>query len=146
MWSKLCKRLANLPANICTTDYMLNEARELTNKNDKFTLDYLGEEQMAELGMSCALAVGRGSDMSNYTVCMEYNGADNDDAPIVLVGKGLVFDNGGICIKPAAGMDSMKMDMGVCSSCDGYNENSSDAQPSYQCGRCNGLSRKCSRC
>ena len=106
------KDLQNLPANICTTDYMLNEARELTNKHDKFTLDYLGEEQMAELGMGCALAVGRGSDMSNYTVCMEYNGADNDDAPIVLVGKGLVFDNGGVCIKPAAGMDSMKMDMG----------------------------------
>ena len=106
------KDLQNLPANICTTDYLLNEARELTNKNDKFNLDYLNEEQMAELGMGCALAVGRGSDMSNYTVCMEYNGADNDDAPIVLVGKGLVFDNGGICIKGAKGMDSMKMDMG----------------------------------
>jgi leucyl aminopeptidase len=106
------KDLQNLPANICTTDYLLNEARELTNKNDKFNLDYLNEEQMAELGMGCALAVGRGSDMSNYTVCMEYNGADDDDAPIVLVGKGLVFDNGGICIKGAKGMDSMKMDMG----------------------------------
>jgi leucyl aminopeptidase len=106
------KDLQNLPANICTTDYLLNEARELTNKNDKFNLDYLNEEQMAELGMGCALAVGRGSDMSNYTVCMEYNGADNDDAPIVLVGKGLVFDSGGICIKGAKGMDSMKMDMG----------------------------------
>ena len=85
------KDLQNLPANICTTDYMLNEARELTNKHDKFDLDYLNEEQMAELGMGCALAVGRGSDMSNYTVCMEYNGADNDDAPIVLVGKGFGF-------------------------------------------------------
>lgn len=106
------KDLQNLPANICTTDYMLNEARELTNKHDNFDLDYLGEEQMAELGMGCALAVGRGSDMSSYTVCMEYNGAANDDAPIVLVGKGLVFDNGGVCIKPATGMDSMKMDMG----------------------------------
>lgn len=106
------KDLQNLPANICNTDYMLNEARELTTKYSTFNLDYLDEEQMAELGMGSALAVGRGSDMSNYTVCMEYNGADNDDAPIVLVGKGLVFDNGGICIKPAAGMDSMKMDMG----------------------------------
>ncbi|AXA33587.1 MULTISPECIES: leucyl aminopeptidase [Francisella] len=106
------KDLQNLPANICNTDYMLNEARELTAKYDTFELDYLDEEQMAELGMGCALAVGRGSDMSNYTVCMEYNGTGNDDAPIVLVGKGLVFDNGGICIKGAAGMDSMKMDMG----------------------------------
>ena len=106
------KDLQNLPANICNTDYLLNEARELTNKNDKFNLDYLNEEQMAELGMGCALAVGRASDMSSYTVCMEYNGAENDDAPIVLVGKGLVFDNGGICIKGAKGMDSMKMDMG----------------------------------
>ena len=106
------KDLQNLPANICNTDYMLNEARELTNKYDKFNLDYLNEEQMAELGMGCALAVGRGSDMPSYTVCVEYNGAGNDDAPIVLVGKGLVFDNGGVCIKGAKGMDSMKMDMG----------------------------------
>lgn len=106
------KDLQNLPANICNTDYMLNEARDLTSKYETFNLNYLDQDAMAELGMGCALAVGRGSDMSNYTVCMEYNGGDEDEAPIVLVGKGLVFDNGGICIKPAAGMDSMKMDMG----------------------------------
>ncbi|MED7787956.1 leucyl aminopeptidase [Francisella sp. 19X1-34] len=106
------KDLQNLPANICNTDYMLNEARELTSKYEAFNLDYLDQDAMAEQGMGCALAVGRGSDMSNYTVCMEYNGGDEDQAPIVLVGKGLVFDNGGICIKPAAGMDTMKMDMG----------------------------------
>ncbi|AVC44575.1 leucyl aminopeptidase [Francisella tularensis subsp. novicida] len=106
------KDLQNLPANICTTDYMLNEARELTSKYATFSLDYLDQDAMAELGMGCALAVGRGSDMSNYTVCMEYKGSNEGDAPIVLVGKGLVFDNGGICIKQAAGMDSMKMDMG----------------------------------
>ncbi|APC97455.1 leucyl aminopeptidase [Francisella frigiditurris] len=106
------KDLQNLPANVCTTDYLLNEARELTSKYDKFNLSYLDQNAMAELGMDCALAVGRGSDMSNYTVCMEYNGGGKEDAPIVLVGKGLVFDNGGVCIKPAVGMDSMKMDMG----------------------------------
>lgn len=106
------KDLQNLPANICNTDYMLNEARELTSKYETFSLDYLDQDAMAELGMGCALAVGRGSDMSNYTVCMEYNGGADDEAPIVLVGKGLVFDNGGICIKPAKGMDTMKMDMG----------------------------------
>jgi leucyl aminopeptidase len=106
------KDLQNLPANICNTDYMLNEARELTSKYEAFNLEYLDQDEMAELGMGCALAVGRGSDMSNYTVCMEYNGAEEEQAPIVLVGKGLVFDNGGLCIKPAAGMDSMKMDMG----------------------------------
>ncbi|QIW10476.1 leucyl aminopeptidase [Francisella sp. LA112445] len=106
------KDLQNLPANICNTDYMLNEARELTSKYEAFNLDYLDQDAMAELGMGCALAVGRGSDMSNYTVCMEYNGGDEGQAPIVLVGKGLVFDNGGICVKPAAGMDTMKMDMG----------------------------------
>ena len=106
------KDLQNLPANICDTDYMLNEARDLTSKNDKFSFNYLDEKAMAELGMGCALAVGRGSDMPNYTVCMEYNGGPKDQAPIVLVGKGLVFDNGGLCIKPAVGMDTMKMDMG----------------------------------
>ncbi|QIV96290.1 leucyl aminopeptidase [Allofrancisella inopinata] len=106
------KDLQNLPANICNTDYMLNEARELTSKYDKFDLEYLDQNAMAELGMGCALAVGRGSDMPNYTVSMKYNGGAADQAPIVLVGKGLVFDNGGVCIKPAAGMDTMKMDMG----------------------------------
>lgn len=106
------KDLQNLPANICNTDYMLNEARELTSKYETFSLDYLDQDAMAELGMGCALAVGRGSDMSNYTVCMEYNGGEEGEAPIVLVGKGLVFDTGGICVKPAAGMDTMKMDMG----------------------------------
>ncbi|AJC49248.1 leucyl aminopeptidase [Allofrancisella guangzhouensis] len=106
------KDLQNLPANICNTDYMLNEARELTSKYDKFDLEYLDEDAMKELGMGCALAVGRGSDMPNYIVSMKYNGATDDQAPIVLVGKGLVFDSGGLCIKPAAGMDTMKMDMG----------------------------------
>ena len=106
------KELQDLPANICNTDYMLNEAKKLTSKYKKFNLSYLTEEQMEELGMNCALAVGRGSDMPNYTVCMEYNGGKEDDAPIVIVGKGLVFDNGGVCIKPASGMDTMKMDMG----------------------------------
>ncbi|ASG67858.1 putative cytosol aminopeptidase [Francisella halioticida] len=106
------KDLQNLPANICNTDYMLNEARELTSQYETFNLEYLDQDAMAELGMGCALAVGRGSDMSNYTVCMEHNGGEKGEDPIVLVGKGLVFDNGGICIKPAAGMSTMKMDMG----------------------------------
>ncbi|GAB4222103.1 MAG: leucyl aminopeptidase [Francisella sp.] len=106
------KDLQNLPANICNTDYMLNEARELTSKYDAFTLNYLDQSDMSELGMGCALAVGRGSDMSNYIVCMEYNGGEEGDAPIVLVGKGLVFDSGGLCLKPPVGMDTMKMDMG----------------------------------
>ncbi|MDE4974422.1 leucyl aminopeptidase, partial [Francisella tularensis subsp. holarctica] len=61
------KDLQYLPANICTTDYMLNEARELTSKYATVSLDYLDQDAMAEVGMGCALAVGRGSYMSMYT-------------------------------------------------------------------------------
>lgn len=106
------KDLQNFPPNICNTDYMLNEARELISKHEKFNLDYLDQNEMMELGMECALAVGQGSDMPNYTVCIEYSGGSEDIAPIVLVGKGIVFDNGGLCIKPSSSMLNMKMDMG----------------------------------
>jgi leucyl aminopeptidase len=51
------------------------------------------------------------ADMSNYTVFIKYKCGDKNEAPIVLVGKSLVFDNGGICIKPSKGMDSIKMDI-----------------------------------
>jgi len=67
---------------------------------------------MAELGMNSYLAVGRGSDNESVMSVINYKGASDEQAPIVLVGKGLTFDSGGISIKPGEAMDEMKYDMG----------------------------------
>ncbi len=107
------KDLKNFPANVCNTDYLLNEAKKLAEKNNNVTLHYLDEKKMYELGMGCITAVGQGSKMPSYIACMEYYGAeDKSQKPIVLVGKGLVYDTGGLCLKPWQGMATMKMDMG----------------------------------
>ncbi|WP_395947286.1 leucyl aminopeptidase [Caedibacter taeniospiralis] len=110
------KDLKNLPANICSTDYLLNEAKKLVTTSDHCSLHYIGEEEMLKLGMGCISAVGRGSPMPSYIACMEYRGGKKEDQPIVLVGKGLVFDSGGLCLKPWQSMSSMKMDMGGAAS------------------------------
>ncbi|WP_235842420.1 leucyl aminopeptidase [Cysteiniphilum halobium] len=106
------KDLKNFPANICTTDYLLNEAKKLMDSSKHGTLHYIGEDEMHKLGMGCITAVGRGSSMPSYIACMEYHGGSKDDKPIVLVGKGLVYDTGGLCLKQWQSMASMKMDMG----------------------------------
>ncbi|MFZ9035538.1 MAG: leucyl aminopeptidase [Francisellaceae bacterium] len=105
------KDLQNWPANICTTDYMLNEAKKLTADDERFTLSVVDEAKMKELGMGCILAVGQGSSMPSYIVSMAYNNGNKEDKPIVLVGKGLVYDAGGLCLKPWQAMGGMKMDM-----------------------------------
>lgn len=106
------KDLKNFPANICSTDYLLNEAKKLMETNDNCSLHYISEDEMHKLGMGCITAVGRGSNMPTYIACMEYNAGNEKDKPIVLVGKGLVYDTGGLCLKPWKSMSSMKMDMG----------------------------------
>ena len=75
-------------------------------------IDVLGEREMHGLGMGAILAVGQGSARESKLVVMKYNGGSNDQKPVCFVGKGVTFDTGGISIKPAAGMDSMKYDMG----------------------------------
>ena len=106
------KDLKNLPANICNTDYLLNEAKKLAASHEKMHFHYLDEIKMHSLKMGCITAVGQGSDMPTYIACMEYFGADKSQKPIVLVGKGMVYDSGGLCLKPWQGMSTMKMDMG----------------------------------
>ena len=75
-------------------------------------VEVLDEAQMAELGMNCLLAVGHGSESPSKTVVMQWKGGADDAAPLALIGKGVVFDTGGISLKPAAGMEAMTMDMG----------------------------------
>ncbi|MDX7986877.1 leucyl aminopeptidase [Xenorhabdus sp. 12] len=109
---KATKDLANMPPNICNAAYLASQARQLADNADNLATKVIGEEQMKELGMNSYLAVGQGSQNESLMSIMEYKGSKDPNAkPIVLVGKGLTFDSGGISIKPAEGMEEMKYDM-----------------------------------
>jgi leucyl aminopeptidase len=112
---KICRDVANMPPNICTPAYLASQARRLADSSQYITTKVIGEQQMAELGMNAYLAVARGSSNEAMMSVMEYKGHP-DAKPLVLVGKGLKFDSGGISIKPADGMDEMKYDMGGAAS------------------------------
>ncbi len=103
---KAAKDLGNMPPNICNAGCGL-AGRQLADAfSTHITTRVIGEQQMKELGMNAYLAVGAGSQNESLMSVMEYKGNPNPDAkPIVLVGKGLTFDSGGISIKPADGMD-----------------------------------------
>ena len=108
---KLTKMLGNLPANICTPSYLAKEARQLARQYPKLTTKVLNVAQMQQLGMGALLAVGQGSQQAPKLVELHYRGNRTTSAPIVLIGKGITFDSGGISIKPSAALDEMKFDM-----------------------------------
>ncbi|MGN7868085.1 leucyl aminopeptidase [Paracoccus sp. 22332] len=101
--------LVNEPANVLTTTDFADRLKAMEEIG--LTVEVLEEDQLAELGMRALLAVGQGSESPSKVVVMRWNGG-GDQAPLALVGKGVVFDTGGISIKPAAGMEEMTMDMG----------------------------------
>lgn len=103
--------LGNLPPNICHPSYLAEQAHLLAKGQRKLTVSVLGEKDMEKLGMGAFLAVSKGSDQEGKLISMEYHGGKKGDKPVVLVGKGVTFDTGGISIKPAAAMDEMKFDM-----------------------------------
>jgi len=107
----LTKNLSNLPGNICTPSYLADQARKLGRRSSKLKVQILDEKQMEKLGMGALLSVSRGSRQPAKLIIMEYQGGKAGGKPVVLVGKGLTFDAGGISIKPAAAMDEMKYDM-----------------------------------
>jgi leucyl aminopeptidase len=107
-----CKDVANMPPNICNPVYLAEQAKLLATNYDNVVIDLIDEQQMQELSMDSYLAVGRGSANESIMSIIKYNGGDDNIAPIVLVGKGLTFDSGGISLKPGEGMDEMKYDMG----------------------------------
>jgi leucyl aminopeptidase len=107
---KSARDLGNLPGNICTPTYLANQARKL-GKSHALKVTVLNEARMEKLGMGSLLSVSRGSREPAHLIVMEYNGAPKSQAPVVLVGKGLTFDAGGISLKPAGAMDEMKYDM-----------------------------------
>ncbi|WP_434940177.1 leucyl aminopeptidase [Shewanella sp. HL-SH8] len=109
----LCRDVANMPPNICNPAYLASQARQMAETYETLKVSTVGEEQMAKLGMNSYLAVGRASANESIMTIMEYHGAvDSTQKPIVLVGKGLTFDSGGISLKPGEAMDEMKYDMG----------------------------------
>jgi len=101
--------LTNEPANILTTTEFANRLKDMENIG--LTVEILEEDALQELGMGSLLSVGHGSASPSKVVVMHWNGG-GDEAPFALVGKGVVFDTGGISLKPAAGMEDMTMDMG----------------------------------
>jgi leucyl aminopeptidase len=103
--------LGNQPPNICNPNFLLKEARKLSRKPN-VSVSALDEKKMTELGMGAFMAVTQGSSEPGKMIIIRYNGAKKaSDAPVVLIGKGITFDTGGISIKPSANMHEMKWDM-----------------------------------
>ncbi|WP_439122426.1 leucyl aminopeptidase [Marivita sp.] len=102
--------LVNEPANVLTTTEFAKRLEALNSLGVE--VEVLEEKQLAKLGMGALLCVGQGSDSPSKVVVMRWNGGAKDDAPLALIGKGVVFDTGGISLKPAGGMEDMTMDMG----------------------------------
>ena len=107
---KLARDLGNHPANVCTPTYLGDQARTLA-KTHGLGIEVLEEAQMRELGMGALLAVAQGSRQPPKLIVLKHLRGKAKAAPVVLVGKGVTFDSGGISIKPGAGMDEMKFDM-----------------------------------
>ena len=103
--------LGNCPPNICFPEYLAEQALQLAQEFPKLVkVTVLDEQQLADLGMNAFLAVSKGSERPGRVITIEYL-AKTEDAPVVLVGKGVTFDTGGISLKPGLGMDEMKYDM-----------------------------------
>ena len=101
--------LVSEPANVLTTTDFADRLAALTDLG--LEVEVLEEDELERLGMRALLAVGQGSESPSKVVIMQWKGG-GDAAPVALVGKGVVFDTGGISIKPAGGMEEMTMDMG----------------------------------
>lgn len=106
----LTKDLGNLPPNVCTPTYLGHTAKKL-GKDFKLKVEVLGLKQIEALGMGSFLSVAKGSVEPPAFIVMHHQGAGAKAAPVVLVGKGITFDTGGISIKPGESMDEMKYDM-----------------------------------
>ncbi len=112
------RTLGNLPGNVCTPRYLAEQAEALgRDSQGALDVEILDEAALEALGAYSLLSVGRGSVEPTRLIVMKYQGAENpEEAPHVLVGKGITFDTGGISLKPGEGMDEMKFDMGGAAS------------------------------
>lgn len=106
----LTKDLGNLPPNVCTPSYLAEHAQKMGKQYD-FKVKVLDTDDIKKLGMGSFMGVGQGSHEPPKFIVMEYNKGKKHQKPVVLVGKGITFDTGGISLKPGADMDEMKYDM-----------------------------------
>ncbi|MDR6951894.1 leucyl aminopeptidase [Ancylobacter sp. 3268] len=105
----IARDLVNEPANVLTPTEFARRAGDLAKVG--VDVEVMGEKDLKKIGMRALLGVGQGSDEESQVVVMRWNGGKSDAAPVAFIGKGVVFDTGGISIKPAAGMEDMKGDM-----------------------------------
>ena len=106
----LAKDLGNLPGNVCTPTYLAERARQLGRQHG-FEVKALDRSAIEQLGMHAFLAVASGSRQPPALIVIEYHGGAHEAQPVVLVGKGITFDTGGVNIKSSADMEQMKFDM-----------------------------------
>ncbi|MDP1673834.1 MAG: leucyl aminopeptidase [Burkholderiales bacterium] len=106
----LARDLGNLPGNVCTPSHLADRAHELA-KHYRMKIQVLERADMAKLGMNTLLSVAAGSSQPPKLIVLEYRAGPKTGKPVVLVGKGVTFDTGGISLKPAPEMDEMKYDM-----------------------------------
>ncbi|MBT7581368.1 MAG: leucyl aminopeptidase, partial [Kordiimonadaceae bacterium] len=107
----MARDLVSEPGNVLYPESYAEQIKEMTNLG--LEIEVLDEDAMEELGMEAILGVGQGSSSQTLMVIMKWNGSKNKkEQPVALVGKGVTFDTGGISLKPGAGMEDMKFDMG----------------------------------
>jgi leucyl aminopeptidase len=105
------QQLGDLPPNICNPAYLAQEARTIAGHYANVELEILEEDDMAELGMDALLGVSRGSSNSAKLIILKFNGGQEDEQPVAMVGKGITFDSGGLSLKSGENMMQMKYDM-----------------------------------
>jgi leucyl aminopeptidase len=105
------RMLGDLPPNICTPSYLAQDAVAIAQAYDNVELEVLEESDMANLGMDALLGVSRGSSLDAKLIVLKYNGAEADERPVALIGKGITFDSGGLSLKSGENMMQMKYDM-----------------------------------
>lgn len=107
---EFARDLVTEPGNVIYPESYAEKIRELSELG--VDVEIISEDEMEELGMGALLGVGQGSACESQLVVMHWNGSDKDEQPVAFVGKGVTFDTGGISLKPGAGMEDMKFDMG----------------------------------
>jgi len=106
----MAREFGNRPGNVCTPTWLGQQAKKIGKQFD-LDVEVLDRKEIEKVGMGSFLAVAQGSDEPPRFIVARYDGAPKSQAPVVLVGKGITFDTGGISLKPGADMDEMKFDM-----------------------------------
>ncbi len=107
----IARDLGNTPGNICTPTYLADKAKALAKQYASITTKVVEEKEMEKLGMGAFMSVTQGSDQPGKLIIITHKGGKANDAPHVIVGKGITFDTGGISLKPGLGMHEMIYDM-----------------------------------